>query len=284
MALYKVTMIFQGTSAISSPNAAVHRTGGWSESVYMTPLAGQVPIQVPQFGQVNLGGVVLPLLPARANMLPLGYGIVGLRLQAINPTGPSQSIGVNYPGVTEADVPQMALLAKVPSVGANNIRRMILRGIPDAYITEGEFTPNLAYQAALFQFFASLGGYQFRGRDLSQPSFRIVKISPTAGTAAAVTFEANVPYQLLQFVRILKSKDATGNLRGGRAQVTVLGGAGNLITIDPWPFGPTVGGSARLDGVVYPTIDAGNIALSRVVVKRVGRPPIGYRGRRSRRR
>jgi len=171
----------------------------------------------------------------------------------------------------------MALLCKVPSLGTSNIRRMILRGLPDAVEADGEYRPPSAFPNDLNNFFAFLNGYQFRGRDLSQPVHKIINI-----TAAGVITSVDVlPYPLNAMVRVLKSKDSGGRLRGGAFQVTLAGPLSTQSTISNWTFGATTGGSVRLDAIVYPNIDAPNITVGRLIVRKVGRPFTQFRGRRS---
>lgn len=281
MATFKMTMLFNHVSGISSPNQPLHRTGGWSESWYKD--GNSVSDIVAAFtgtGVAAQAGVALG--PARAALLPFGASITGIRVQSVVPAAPAQSIGILLPGQAGnlADVPQMAVLLACPGLGVNNIRRVALRGIPDAQVIEGEASYTGPYLGQLQTFIALLNSWKFRGRDLSQPLNKIVSIT----ALGVITFEGNVTYSPLDFVRILKAKDSTGNLRGGRFQITVVGPNSNQVTIGGWPFGATTGGSARKDAVVYPLVDSANTKANRVVVKKVGRPFVAYRGRRSRKR
>lgn len=276
MPLYKCTAIFQLTTAVSTPTAPLHRQGGWSESIYVT--ANNVAAAIQAFEQGS--GSFCQL---RASLLPLGSSIVGERYQQVNPVGPSQSNNNVYPSTLglEADQPQNALLMKIPGVGVNNIRRMVLRALPDACLTEGEFTPPTAYINQLVQFIAALSQYQFQGRDLSQAKQPLL-----SGTAAGVFTAINAPVVAIgQFVRILKARETTtGNLRGGRFQVTAVTQNPNTLTVAMWPFGATTGGNFRLDGQVFPQFGPLSGPVGRPIIKKVGRPSTGYRGRRSRRR
>lgn len=282
MPVYKFSMLFNFTSAISTPTAPLHRTAGWSESWYFTDtsVAGVLGYFTGSDGRSVRPGLV----PKRATLLPLGTAITGYRIQQVSPPGPSQSGAFNYPGIQGnlADVPANALLCKSPGVGVNNIRRFFLRGIPDAFIVEGEFNPSYAYSVDLTGFFLNLFGIQFRGRDLSQPTFRIVSIVTTGGITT-VTTETPPTFVSGAMVRILRSLDTGRNLRGGRFQCSGSS-IGNTFQIANWGFGNTTGGSARLDAIVYPTVDSVNSNFQRILVRRVGRPFGGYRGRRSKRR
>lgn len=278
----KMTMLFQQSSAPSSPGAPVHRIGGWTESWYTNQSTISAAINLATQSAAPLGLQTVGIVPARAQLLGLGAAIVGLRFQSVVPAGPSQSVAVNYPGNASHpnDAPQLALLCKAPGLNVNNVRRFTLRGLPDANTIEGEFSNDPVFSPALTAFFASLVNWQFRGRDLSQLANKILSIS----ALGVVTFEVGVTYNVLDFVRILKSKDSSGNLRGGRFQVGSIGPGPNVITLNNWGFGATTGGTGRKDVVVFPAVDAANTNFSRVVTRRVGRPFTQYRGRRSRRR
>jgi hypothetical protein len=279
----KLTMLIQQATAVSSPNAPIHRIGGWSESWYYNGTVAQA-LNVAENPQPSGGGfVVLPLFQARSFLLPTGATIVGARIGVVGPGGntPTQSLALQYVGqIGEGDPPAMAILCKAQGLGVQNVRRFVLRGLPDANVTEGEYTPTQVFATLLGTFFQSLQFWQFRGRDLSQPTAKIVSITG----AGLITFETAVAYNINDFVRILKTRDATGNLRGGRFQVTAVGPGNNNITIANWNFGSTTGGSGRKDAIIFANVDINNVTVSRVVQKKVGRPFVQFRGRRSRRR
>jgi hypothetical protein len=274
MAIWKMTMLFSQLSAASAPQFPVHRIGGWSESWYT--------VQNGVNDVINQASVGNGILLSRAALLGFGASIVGGRVQMVNPVGATQSFAALYPGIPTVlnDIPQMALLMKAPGVGVGNVRRFTLRGIPDTFVSEGEFSPNGTFQGQLSTFINSLQGWFFRGRDLTQPTVKILNIS----SGGVVTCQTAVSFALLQMVQILKSKDSGSNLRGGMFQVSTLGPGSNVFTLLNWPYGATVGGTARGQGVVFPAVDYGHTSVSRVVTRRVGRPFTAYRGRRSKRR
>jgi hypothetical protein len=283
MATFKLTTLFQYSSAVSTPNSPLHRTGGFSESWY---------IDAANSGQVVTGAQLMPgqfgitgLWPARAQLLPVGTSIIGYRVQQVSPPGPSQAGAILYPGTAgiQADVPQMALLCRAQGQGVNNIRRFTLRAVPDSQVVEGEAAFAAPFLRDLQTFFQSLNGWKFRGRDLSQPSFRIVSITPLVGGGATVQCEQLPTVVVNDMVRILRTVDATKNSRGARVQITAVG-PGNSVTINAWAFGACTLGSIRKDAVVFPLVDINNTGFGRVVVRRIGRPFVGFRGRRSKRR
>lgn len=284
MAIYKLTTLFQFTSAVSAPTSPLHRTAGWSESWYANATSIQAVIAAATGAAAAGSGSwgFSGMWAQRAALLPIGTSIVGYRIQQVSPVGPSQAGALTWAGGSgyTADLPTSALLMRSPGIGANNIRRFMLRGIPDNQITEGEFQPSADYRTGVNLFIGSLSGWLFRARDLSQPSIRIVSIS----AGGVVQTETPITYAVNNMVRILRTVDAGHNLRGGRFQVSVIGPGTNTFTLNNWNYGATTGGSVRLDGVVYPTVDSANTNWSRVTTRRVGRPFNAWRGRRSKRR
>lgn len=279
MAVFKMTTLFQYASGASNPNLPLHRTGGWSESWYATGNVNSDIINL--FNGVGLAAGRVGFWKARAVLLPVGTGIIGFRIQSVSPIGPIQTGALSLVGPAGqlADTPQTALLIRSPAIGANNIRRWTIRGVPDVQITEGEYQPGGSFGAGVPLMILELAGLQFRGRDLTQPSLRIVSIT------AVGLVNLEVPYTgaVNDMVRILRTVDAGKNLKGGRFQVTAIG-PGNSVTLNTWPYGATTLGSLRKDAVVYPQVDYLNTSVARVIIKKVGRPFVGYRGRRSKRR
>jgi hypothetical protein len=278
----KCTALFQLATNVDFPNNPTRRLAGWSESWYFAGSSIQNAQSL--FQGINLvGGIGIPgWCSLRAAMLPGGAAIVGQRYQVVNPTGPSQVTGQLFPGSSgaTADIPQQAILIYVPALGANNIRRSTLRGIPDPIIVEGEtaFTP--AFTTALSSFFSFLQNFQFRARDLSQPTFTILNIT----AAGVVTCETPHTLQVGQMVRILRTRTADGDLIGGRFQVSAIGPGNTVFTLLNWtPAEATTGGKVRVDAIVFVPVNPAGCVAGRAVTRRVGRPFTQYRGRRSRR-
>jgi len=279
VAVYKMTTIFQYASAVSTPNGVIHRSGGWSESWYYN--AASIQAVIAFFNGTGAPANQPSFWATRAVLLPSGSGIVGYRVQQVNPPGPAQSGALFMPGVAGqlADIPQMCLLCKSPGLGVGNIRRWYLRAVPDVQVVEGEYQPGGSFGAGVPLLFQSLNGLSFAARDLSQTSFPIVSIDATG----VITTQAPVTFAVNDMVRVLRTLDSGRNLRGGKFQVTSVG-PGNVCQIKNWTYGATTGGKVRKDALVYPNVDAPNTAFSRIITRRIGRPSVGYRGRRSKRR
>jgi hypothetical protein len=274
----KLTMLFQLTTNISHPLSPNRRIGGWSESWYFP---GQ-DAAAARAAALNGVGNIPSIMSTRAGFLPNGAAIIGARFQVVDPRGPSQSIGVSLPGTynVESDVPQMALLVRIPGVGVNNVRTTILRGLPDDRVREGELFATQAFAVAIGAWVTSLPPWRFRGRDLSQPTIKMISISSTG----VVATETPHGYGMGDMVRISRTVLSSGDFGGGRFQVSVLGPGALTFTVLNWDQGLGLGGSVRKDGIIYPQPDISNLSFQRVVVRKVGRPFVGYRGRRSRRR
>lgn len=278
----KCTAFFQLATNVDFPNLPARRIGGWSESWYFSgsTIASAIPFWVGQaFG---LGLQSAGWCGYRAAMLPGGCTIVGQRYQVVNPTGPAQSTGLLFPGTAgeQADIPQQAVLIYCPGAGTNNVRRSTLRGVPDPRIVEGEFQPAPYFTTAINTFFSFLANFQFRCRDLSQPTFTILSIT----AAGLVTTETPHTITQGQMVRVLRTKTADGDLVGGRFQVASIGPNNNQLTLTAWtPAEATSGGKIRIDAIAFVTVNASQCVLGRAVTRRVGRPFGQYRGRRSRR-
>jgi hypothetical protein len=281
--LFKATILIQHASNVTNTAAAARRLGGFSESWYFQ---GSSPQDL--YAALGLAGPPGPagnrtLMDARANMLPNGSSIVGVRVQQLDPLGPSQSFAANRPGFSTkpADVPQMALLCTIPGLNVKNIRRAIFRAIPDADVVEGELVEgsSTANQARTFFSVLQQQAFRFRGVDLAQPTVPIITIlsdgTVTLGGASA-GFAVN------DRVKILRTVNDSGDVLSALVTITAIPGA-TSVKLGNWLPGPCTGGTIRKHAFIYPLVDGVNCSVGRVITRRVGRPFTAYRGRRSRR-
>lgn len=274
----KCTALFQLSTNVDFPNLPAHRIGGWSESWYY--IGSSIPNAIQAFASPGTALFPFSWCAGRAALLPGGAAIIGQRYQQVAPVGQSQTAGGIYPGSAgeAADIPQQALLCSIPAVGAGNIKRFTLRGIPDARIIEGEFQGTQSFTQSLNNFFFVLGNFQFRARDLTQPTANIVSIS----AAGLVTCEAAATFNVNDMVRVLRTRTVDGDLLGGRFQVASVGPGNNVFTLANWsPAEATTGGRVRRDSIVFLPADNTRAAAYRAVIRKVGRPFGAYRGRRS---
>ncbi len=279
---FKFTMLMQLATNVSDPNATARRLGGWSESWYANVASVQDLYNLAFQGQAAGFAFLGALVPTRAGMLPNGAAIVGQRVQQIDPVGPSQSLSRLFPGTAgiAADIPQMALLTTTPGFGVKNIRRTILRGVPDARVIEGEYVPAGDFTRNLNQFFGVLGNWQFRGVDLSQPTIQIITIAAD-GTIQLAGLSAG--FAVNDTVKVLRSVDQFNTTVAGKFVIQAIPSA-TSIQVRNWTAGVCTGGSVRKHAIIYAQVDSANCAVGRIVTKRVGRPFTQFRGRRSKRR
>lgn len=268
--MIKCTALFNLGTVPADPAAATARIGGWSESWYFdgTPEAARTNFE--------------RLCAFRAGLMPTTAAIIGQRYQVIG--GGSATASRRFPGAAgiATDVPQMGLLCTFPGQGVANIRRLTLRGFPDGWVSGGELLPNFDFNAAftLFALAVTSNAFRFRGRDLAAPSARI------AGIAARVlTLTDPLVFIVGDYLQLRDVRTTTGRSVSGRYQVEATTGPTNA-TLRGFPATSTVelNGFANKYTIIYPLMQPRPaISFSRIVVKKVGRPFGGYRGRSSKR-
>lgn len=274
----KCTILFNLVTG-GAAGQTLQRQGGWTESLYADqPTIDQIRQNFfGQGGNPLFGNIAL--CPARAALLPTGAQIVGQRIQQVDPVGPTTSTGFVYPGGSglATDVPQMGLLTTLPAVNVRNVRRWIIRGIPDARVVNGEYSPAAQFSNDISTFFTVLGAWNFRALDLNAVGVDIINIDATG----KVTSNGNSPFVQFDVIQLNRVQTGNGTVLSGKFQVATIGPNNNNFTLGNWTFGLCTGGRARKIAFIYPFIDAARIAINRVVVKKVGVPSIRFRGRRS---
>ncbi len=274
MALYRTSWLFDFTTDAARPTVASDRSGGWSEGVWSTFIT-------PGTDAFNV------VSQFRASMLPRAASIVGYRVQQYTSLGNRLQPGgasagkLNLPGspAYTLDVAQAGLEYSFPAVGAPNSSRGVIRGLPYEVITSGEWDPSVAFTSYMAGFLLNLqtGGFGFVGRDLSQQSAKVLAI-----TAGVVNLSQVLPGaaigDYLRFHRVydVNRKPISGaflitNIAGQQYTCSGLTGLSVLVP----------SGTARKDAIAFYLFGAGTTGA--LVVKKVGRPFRGYRGRRSKR-
>jgi hypothetical protein len=257
---------YQSNKAGTVPGA---RTGGWTESWYRTGTFSD-----------DTRTKFLALCLVRARMLSTGARIVGQRYQQVDPIGAS-STGANvFPGASGllADVPQASLLFRVQSTGQPNHKNWIARGIPDARIVEGEYVPATQFTIAIESFFNTLVDFNFRAQDLAAATAGIFSIASNGDFVLTenFTFPAN------NIVQVMRTMTDEGNFVSGTFLTTHDSPTtGNIVG---WNRGACTGGRFRQRVIIYPQCSSEVPSAFRVIVRKVGRPFVGYRGKASRRR
>lgn len=268
----KFTMLFQGLSNSTQLAGVPSRIGGWTETWYNTGTSIPDTITLAR----NSG-----IQARRSALLPNGAVIIGQRFQVVDPRGPAQSTSEVWQNATgqAQDIPQMGLLISVPALAVGNIRKQIIRSVPDVNVVEGEYQPSVLWRNNVQLYFDSLATWRFRGRDLTQTAFAIISIN----SAGLVTTQLAHGYALNDRVRILRTLTAAGPLAGGLFYVATVPST-TTFTLNTWPHGSTTGGTVRREVIIYPQVNRPAITIGRIVTRRVGRPFVQYRGRRGRRR
>lgn len=214
--------------------------------------------------------------------MPTYSQIVGIRRQQVDPIGSASTVNVNYPGNVQvqyaADIPQAALLVSIPATGVRNVRRYRITALVDDDVVRGEFQPQ-GGMALYNAFYRELNGWLMRGKDASQPFKNIATID--AGGNVAMT--EDLPITAADSVFLRGVMLSSGKKLSGKFP---LDGVTSLraFKLRGWTQGAATLGSAQKIVIIYPAMNTSVIAGERIVVRKVGRPFQGYRGRRSKRR
>jgi len=281
----RLSFIFQLTTQPADKTKATNHTAGWSESFW--DLAG-LPSNDPSISQ---------LATARALLLPTQAAIIGYRLanytisgNKLIPTGTSTSKRL-WPGnaFLACDLPQIALEVSSKGPDGPNSSRSVLRGIPDVVMSFGEYQPDVTFDFN-FKAWATIvatKNWYFLGRDLTVPAAPVSNIVPQAIVPPApATWIINYPgphgVVVGDYVRLNRCKDDAGNNIVGPFLVQSLTVGGIVVT--GLPAGTVLtspSGTIRKDVIRLFLIRTTD--FSRAVVRKVGRPSAGYRGRQSKR-
>jgi hypothetical protein len=278
----KLTAIFAVTTAPTNLSAAAPHSGGWSESWWQTNNYNFTIANLQAIAQVRAG-----CLPKQASIIGFRQALYVISGNKLLPNGASVT-RVNVPGnaAYTTDLPQCSLELSGQANGAINSNRFRMGCLPDEQISFGEYQPTVPYGGSVATFLNMLstgqtlgnnvGTFGFPGRDLTQPSVRVVSL--TAGgvltTSAPLAVVNNVTY-----IRLHRVYDVLGNPVKGSYLASNI--AANQYQLQGTP-GQTVSkpsGTARVDAVVV--FNYASVTISRAVVKKIGRPSQGYRGRRS---
>jgi hypothetical protein len=272
----KLTILFSYTSVPVNAQNAQPRSAGWSESHWNN---STLPINSP---------FITNLITRRAPLLPKQANITGVRVQQFTIAGNkllpgrSASASILLPGnnAYNANSPTDCMMAAFTANGTPNGGRFSMKCIPDEVVVQGEYNGDAAYNLLLANYYTRLiqDAWGFVGRDLTQPSSRVLAVT----LGGQVTLAANVGgAQGQDFLRFHRVKDENGvAVKGSFVANTIagavytLGGYNGQIVTSP-------SGLARIDKLVY--LNYGTITTSRTVGRKVGRPFILYRGRASRR-
>lgn len=273
----RITYIFSVTTNPEDRSAATQHSGGWTESFWVNN-ESVVPTSP---GIASIARLRAALLPAQGAIIGVRlhrYAIVG---NSLRPLGSSTGKFL-FPGNAGrlTDLPQVALELAIGSSSSANSARFVLRGMPDEIMKGGEYQPSPAYKRLVTAYCNALVTSDpcFVGRDLLRTTARVLGIA-----GGVVTLDGAIgAIAGIDFMRILRARDNNGRPVGGTYRITTIVGQNyTVVGLDGITM-TLANGFARVDALqVY---DIGRAEPSRAVVKKVGRPLEGYRGRQSKRR
>lgn len=265
MALTKITWIFQQRNVAQSGQTPA-RIGGWSESVVF-PLSSMAEAMAFATAIGN----------QRSELLGAGAGVVGCRIQQVEPVLRAVSRALNLPGkrTEQSDISQMSIFVNIPSATGNANRRLTLRGIPDDFVRTGEFGGTDIFNRALAAYLVSLNNRFFRARTPAT-------VYPLLNVQANGTFITTLPHPFVagNIIQVQGSVTSQGRRKGG---IFVVSAAPTTTTgtLADWPWGLTRGGKLRpYPAWSYLQMDTRGIVPGMFVAttRKVGRPSFALHG------
>jgi len=276
----KCTMLFQLATGTEQPNPSLRRIGGWSESFYFPGNDIQV---ADLYFNGGPGGPPASWCELRAGLLPSSAQIVGQRYQIVDPVGRSQSLNKIWNGGSglSCDVPQMALLTRLISATTPNTRMYIIRGIPDQMVIDGEYRPSIAYRNAVNRLLVACSQLAMKVKPIESPRCSIATVDNTGLITFNTQRPTSTPFARIELRNVLSSNGttingnfATENLPSNPLQLKLL----------VWDGSNAHGGQAFIVSSNYPQFSSTGFTIGRVIVRKVGRPFVAFRGRASVRR
>lgn len=274
----KAVILFQQTTAATTAAPSlgyvtIPRTAGWSESIYGPDNPGDITalLKGPR-------SPLKPLLEARAALLGSAGRIIGVRLYQ-GGAGKGQLLNATYAGTasTGSDMPSVALLLSATNKLSGLSRRWMIRGIPDANVEEGEFSPGPAIIPRLQTYFAALAGFGWMG-SVSTNQKEVVSIT-AGGVVTTKTAHGFAQFASPLFKQIFIT--ATGKRVGGTFKISTLNPDPTVFTIQDWTNGAGTGGTVGFDTLAFQQFINSDISIVRATARKVGRPFAGFRGRAS---
>jgi len=235
---------------------------GWSETVYYDDVSLAAGIER-----------MTDLATRRQKLLATGATIIGLRVAQVNPAGFATSRRLSASGSSGLVATQPYQSLQVSLIATSSARRQyLMRGLPDARTTLGQYVGSQEYDTALQQYF---------GRMLSDENpVNLQTILRSHPLRPLVTIEENGTMILAQpapeielgnEVRLFRTRDNQGrNVSFSFAVATKS--SDTLFTLAGWPAGRIVArGQVRKLEHVYRRVVAWD-NTERVWSRKVGRP------------
>lgn len=276
----RVALLFSLTTDPSDRGSASPHSGGWSESFFIPGNAFQPPAFFTAWGQSRSG-----LLAGEATISGYRQQLVTISGNKLIPGGTAGGV-LNIPGSFGSDLsaPQAALMVNFAVAAQPQNLRHRLAGIPKSQVTGGEYQPTTAMKAAVTKYttFVSSGIFEGVVRDLTQPDARVKGLAAGVLTTISATGAAQKDY-----IRLRRVKDDSGNpVEGSFLVLAVVVNADTTVSYTlfgaPAQAVSTPNGTARKDLLAEAIIQSG--AVNRLVARKIGRPFVLFRGRRSKRR
>jgi len=273
MSATKVTLLFGATTKDSTGNT--QRLAGFSESYYSTLSVDNAQLKI------NWSNLAI----SRAALMPSNVSIVGGRFQKVDPVGASRQYDNVFPSSSslQNDLPSVALQWTVRGFDTFNQRSLILRGMPDARVVTGEYSPSAPFGAALVAFFNRLrNDWTFRAIDRTVLPVKIVQI--VAGVMTTAT-----PHGLAagDVVNIMSTKVGTDRIvssyQAGVLPLPTATTAGLYLAGRGENVPDSVFGRARKALIIYVpfSITDEEILTPTAITRKVGAPFKKFRGRRT---
>lgn len=259
MPYMKCTFLFH---QVNSPTRAttIPRTGGWSESLYLPD--GDLVTTIRRC--ITLGSL-------RVEMLGKDAGIVGLRIQAVDPVGRATTRLLNLPGkrTANSDMPQISIFANIPAATGGYSRRLTLRGFPDARVVDGEMELTPAMAAAIQSYLYGINTFAFPVKVRPATNYPLFTIS-AAGVYNSVV---DVPWVVNDIVYVAQALTSQGRRKSGRFRVTVRTDS-RTGTLAGWIGGDARGGSFRVQAMAFAAMNSTVVDPTQFksTTRKVGRP------------
>lgn len=270
MATNRLTILFHHQSSdTSSPSAPPVRVAGWSESFYYND-------------SITDSGDIARLCQRRAALLPQNAFIIGQRYQFADGSSRSDSVRYNSNTGLAVDVPQMSLLCSARNLAQQSTRRFMIRGIPDAWVVNGELvggSAGVAARARINAYFDELADWLWKARDRNAATADIMTIAANGQFNLAQDL-AFADGDLLRFQRVVSTVKLP--IKGS---YRVLSHTSQRVGVFANWNGLTVSNVGKVQLVAFKFVPFVIKAqsFSRVAVKKVGRSFFQYRGRASKR-
>lgn len=258
MSIWKATLLYQAGTALP-------RVAGFSESFYTD-----------QDTAANAHGILARFLLNRRVMLASTVICIGSRVSDVANPGVSNTQLFTEPGQAgiAADIPQMALQLNINSA-AGAKRQFLMRGIPDARVIAGEYSPVMWFTTELSRLKTTLRDYfLLRVTSRTEPQIPVQVINGDGSFILAGPMTFNVGDSM----QTMRMRDAYGRSVKGRFLVATKTSS-TVGTLANWTAGTVTIGRLRRRLIIYSAITS--VDTGRITTRKVGRPFVQYSGRRS---